>query len=136
MQFALPGIESLCLKKFLRWDACRAEFVSANIWSDEFIINIASLKPKNMESSNKSSTSIKNWAADDRPREKLLSKGSESLSDSDVLAILINTGHKNKSAFDLATDILALGQKTISSTERRVGTEGGKQWSPERKKKK
>ncbi|MEP7251876.1 MAG: DNA repair protein RadC [Ginsengibacter sp.] len=66
-----------------------------------------------MESSNKSSTSIKNWAADDRPREKLLSKGRESLSDSELLAILINTGNKNKSAVDLAKDILALGQNNL-----------------------
>ena len=55
-----------------------------------------------MESSNKSSTSIKNWAVDDRPREKLLSKGKESLSDSELLAILISTGSKNKSAVETA----------------------------------
>ena len=44
-------------------------------------------KPGEMKSFNKSSTSIKNWAADDRPREKLLSKGATSLSDSELLAI-------------------------------------------------
>ncbi|MGH2565343.1 MAG: UPF0758 domain-containing protein, partial [Ginsengibacter sp.] len=57
-----------------------------------------------MESTNKSSTSIKNWAIDDRPREKLLAKGRESLSDSELLAILISTGSKNKSAVELAKE--------------------------------
>ncbi|MDQ2863473.1 MAG: DNA repair protein RadC [Bacteroidota bacterium] len=67
-----------------------------------------------MESSNKSSTSIKNWAIDDRPREKLLAKGRESLSDSELLAILINTGNKNKSAVDLAKEVLLLGKNNLS----------------------
>lgn len=52
------------------------------------------------------STSIKNWAEDDRPREKLLSKGTEALSNAELLAILINNGTKNKSALDLAKEIL------------------------------
>ena len=67
-----------------------------------------------MESSNKSSTSIKNWAVDDRPREKLLTKGRESLSDSELLAILISTGSKNKSAVELAKEILALGKNNLN----------------------
>lgn len=67
-----------------------------------------------MESFNKSSTSIKNWAIDDRPREKLLAKGRESLSDSELLAILISTGNKNKSAVDLAKDVMALGKNNLN----------------------
>ncbi len=67
-----------------------------------------------MESSNKSSTSIKNWAVDDRPREKLLGKGKESLSDSELLAILIGSGNKNKSAVELAKDVLALGKNNLN----------------------
>ena len=67
-----------------------------------------------MESVNKSSTSIKNWAVDDRPREKLLTKGRESLSDSELLAILISTGSKNKSAVELAKEILALGKNNLN----------------------
>jgi DNA repair protein RadC len=66
-----------------------------------------------MESTNKSSTSIKNWALDDRPREKLLQKGRESLSDSELLAILIGTGSKNKSAVELAKEVLALGKNNL-----------------------
>lgn len=50
--------------------------------------------------------SIKNWAVDDRPREKLALKGSDSLSNSELLAILINNGSKDKSALDLAKELL------------------------------
>src|SRR3954469_24702600 len=51
--------------------------------------------------------SIKNWAIDDRPREKLALKGGESLSNSELLAILINNGSVEKSAVDLAKELLA-----------------------------
>lgn len=40
--------------------------------------------------------SIKNWAIDDRPREKLALKGAENLSNSELLAILINNGSVEK----------------------------------------
>lgn len=50
--------------------------------------------------------SIKNWAVDDRPREKLTIKGAESLSNSELLAILINNGTTDKSAVDLAKELL------------------------------
>ena len=66
-----------------------------------------------MESVNKSSTSIKNWAFDDRPREKLMAKGREYLSDSELLAILINTGSRSTSALDLAKEILTLGNNNL-----------------------
>lgn len=67
-----------------------------------------------MENINKGSTSIKNWAIDDRPREKLLLKGAASLSDSELLAILINNGNKDRSAVDLAKEILRLGNNNLN----------------------
>jgi len=67
-----------------------------------------------MENINKPSTSIKNWAVDDRPREKLLIKGAAILSDSELLAILINNGNKEKSAVELAKDILKLGGNNLN----------------------
>ena len=67
-----------------------------------------------MENINKPSTSIKNWAIDDRPREKLLTKGAAILSDSELLAILINNGNKEKSAVELAKDILKLGGQNLN----------------------
>jgi DNA repair protein RadC len=66
-----------------------------------------------MENFNKPSTSIKNWAEDDRPREKLVRKGTGALSNSELIAILINNGSKDKSAVDLAKEILRLGQDNL-----------------------
>ena len=51
--------------------------------------------------------SIRNWAEDDRPREKLKLKTAEALSNSELLAILINNGTRDKSAIDLAKELLA-----------------------------
>lgn len=50
--------------------------------------------------------SIKLWAEDDRPREKLLLKGKQALSDAELIAILIGSGTKNESAVALAKRIL------------------------------
>jgi DNA repair protein RadC len=50
--------------------------------------------------------SISNWPKDDRPREKLLRNGEHTLSNSELLAILLRTGVKGESAFDLARKIL------------------------------
>lgn len=49
---------------------------------------------------------IKNWAAEDRPREKLLLKGTAALSDAELIAILLGTGTASTSAVDLAKNIL------------------------------
>lgn len=58
--------------------------------------------------------SIREWAQDDRPREKLRLKGAENLSDSELLAILIHNGTNNKTAVDLAREILQLGKNTLN----------------------
>ncbi len=57
------------------------------------------------ESSN--SFSIKHWSQDDQPREKLRDKGKSSLSDAELVAILISVGSKDESAVDLCKRILA-----------------------------
>jgi DNA repair protein RadC len=49
---------------------------------------------------------IKEWAKTDRPREKLLRKTPESLTDSELLAILIGQGTREKNAVDLAKELL------------------------------
>jgi len=49
---------------------------------------------------------IREWAEDDRPREKLLLKGRQSLSDAELIAILMGSGSRNESAVDLAKRIL------------------------------
>lgn len=50
--------------------------------------------------------SIKQWAEEDRPREKLLLKGVSALSDSELLAILIGSGNDEESAVELGKRIL------------------------------
>jgi DNA repair protein RadC len=50
---------------------------------------------------------IKDWALEDRPREKLLSKGLQSLSDAELIAILVGSGSKNETAVELCKRILA-----------------------------
>lgn len=75
------------------------------------------------------SFSIKKWAVDDRPREKLLLKGKESLSDAELIAILIGSGNKTESAVELSKRILAdasnkfnqLGRLTVKELVTYVG---------------
>ncbi len=62
--------------------------------------------------------SIKHWAKDDRPREKLLLNGAENLSNSELLAILIHNGSREKSAVDLAKEVLKLGKDNLSELGR------------------
>lgn len=50
--------------------------------------------------------SIKSWAEDDRPREKMILKGRKALSDAELLAIILGSGTKTKTAVDLAQEIL------------------------------
>ena len=54
----------------------------------------------------KKSNGISSWPEDDRPREKLLKKGAEALTNSELLAILLRTGVKGTSAIDLARRIV------------------------------
>ena len=50
--------------------------------------------------------SIKEWAADDRPREKMMAKGKASLSNAELIAILIGSGNSELSAVELSRVIL------------------------------
>jgi DNA repair protein RadC len=54
----------------------------------------------------KNNISIKNWAENDRPREKLILKGKNILSDAELIAILIRAGNRKETAIDLAKRIL------------------------------
>jgi len=61
-----------------------------------------------------SSFSIKNWAQDDQPREKLLYKGKAALSDAELVAILIGSGNREESAVALCKRILASVDNNLS----------------------
>lgn len=57
------------------------------------------MKPSNLP--------IKTWSEDDRPREKLMSKGKDALSNAELIAILIGSGNRSESAVELSKRILA-----------------------------
>ncbi|APX99466.1 DNA repair protein RadC [Lacinutrix venerupis] len=60
------------------------------------------------------SFSIKNWSQDDQPREKLRDKGKASLSDAELVAILIGSGNREESAVALCKRILASTENNLS----------------------
>ncbi|MBN2744990.1 DNA repair protein RadC [Breznakibacter xylanolyticus] len=70
---------------------------------------------------------IKNWAVEDRPREKLLSKGMHTLSDAELIAILIGSGSVRESAVELSKKILhdhhhnlnELGRRSVNDLKNR-----------------
>ena len=64
------------------------------------------------------SKSIKNWSEEERPREKMLQKGAASLTDVELLAIIISSGTRERSAVDLARDILGLAQNNLQQLGR------------------
>ena len=74
-------------------------------------------------------TGIKTWNADDRPREKLVSRGAPALSDAELLAILIGSGSRNESAVELSrrilqsagNDLVSLGNMGLSELRKFKG---------------
>ncbi len=75
-----------------------------------------------MENYSNQNLTIKAWAEEDRPREKLLTRGKQSLSDAELLAILLGSGSRDETAVGLAQRILKsvdndlndLGKRSIS----------------------
>lgn len=73
--------------------------------------------------------SIKSWAEEDRPREKLLAQGRRVLSDAELIAILIGSGSPNESAVDLskrilhhfASDLNLLGKASVNDLSKFKG---------------
>jgi DNA repair protein RadC len=71
-----------------------------------------------MKSYGNTHLNIKSWADEDRPREKLLLKGKASLSDAELLGILIATGIQNMTAVDIAKVILQSVQNDLNQLAR------------------
>src|SRR5262245_11263631 len=61
---------------------------------------------------------INAWADDDKPREKMLSKGRGALSNAELLAILLGNGTRNKSAVELGKEILLTSNNDIAALGR------------------
>lgn len=58
--------------------------------------------------------SIKCWAEDDRPREKLVLKGKGALSDAELLAVVLGSGSRNQSAVELAPELLRHAENDLA----------------------
>jgi len=58
---------------------------------------------------------IKSWSEDDRPREKLVEKGTAALSNSELLAIIINNGTTDKSAVEVAKELLIAANNDLQN---------------------
>lgn len=65
---------------------------------------------------------ITDWPAEERPREKLLARGAETLSDAELLAIFFRTGTRGKTAVDLARELLSRfgGLRNLLAADRQV----------------
>ena len=63
-------------------------------------------KREKTEIENSTSLTVKNWAQEDRPREKLIAKGKKELSNAELIAILIGSGSVGRNAVELAKEIL------------------------------
>lgn len=62
---------------------------------------------------------IKDWAVEDRPREKMLSKGSRSLTNAELIAILISSGNINETAVELSRRILTATENNLNDLGRK-----------------
>ena len=88
-----------------------------------------------MKKNKKYPNAINNWPVDDRPREKLLKFGEQTLSNAELLGILIRTGSPGKSAVDIAREILNKFKRLrdmtgvdIADGSRTLGEKGGGAW--------
>lgn len=62
--------------------------------------------------------SIKEWSKDERPREKLMEKGAQALSDAELIAIFIASGTKEESALDISRNILLRCENNLRELSR------------------
>ena len=79
-------------------------------------------------------SAIKDWPEDERPRERLLKHGAEGLSDAQLLAILLRTGHQRQNAVGLAMKLitqfgglLSLSEASVAELARCVALDQPKQ---------
>lgn len=63
---------------------------------------------------------IKDWAVEDRPREKMLTNGARSLSDAELIAILIGSGNTQETAVELSRRILSATDNNLNELSRKT----------------
>ncbi|MGX8712967.1 MAG: RadC family protein [bacterium] len=66
----------------------------------------------------KKSLTLKEWAPEDKPREKMLSKGKKELTNTELIAILLRSGLQGKSAVEVAKEILTLSGNRLTTLSR------------------
>lgn len=83
-------------------------FLQKNLITNKLIIyEVNSMEQNNSKTRESAFVKIKNMPEEERPIEKLMQKGAETLSDAELLAILIHSGTREKSALGLSNDILS-----------------------------
>jgi DNA repair protein RadC len=86
-----------------------SDFTTFGLWFD--------LTQKQMSEYKK--LNIKEWAVEDRPREKMMRNGSRSLSDAELMAILIGSGNKKETAVELSRRILSSTENNLNELGRK-----------------
>ena len=98
-------------------DCCLPEHLTARSEFDFFLAALRAIKLFNfpeMKIEESKPLNIKDWSPEDRPREKLLMKGTSALSDAELIAILIGSGTANLSAVEVAKKVLQQGNNNIN----------------------
>ncbi len=72
----------------------------------------------NYPENNLAKTTIKEWAEEDKPREKLLQKGVKALTDAELIAILIRSGNRKHTALDLAKNLMLQHDNNVQNLSR------------------
>ena len=63
----------------------------------------------------KKSLTLKEWADEDKPREKMLTKGKKELTNAELIAILLHSGLRGKSVVDVAKEVLSKSGNSLTS---------------------
>ena len=74
--------------------------------------------------------SINQWAEEDRPREKMMHLGAETLSSAELLAILIGSGSPKESAVDLMKRVLSDCNNNLNTLGKKSATDGNGRGTP------
>lgn len=89
------------------------------VWNIEFFCNLRPFFQTIIDMTRATRKTIKDWAIDDRPREKMIAKGKGTLSNAELIAILIGSGHGDISAVGLAREVLGTANDNLAELSKR-----------------
>lgn len=123
--------ENSRVKSYIRYDGKKKMETAKLSYSDKgLLIKIDKYTPEffeyvyywesisALETNEPKSLNIKDWAAEDRPREKLLQKGTGALSDAELIAILIGSGTRKMTAVELSKLMLQQSDNNLNELAR------------------